>query len=50
MYLSNTVDVNKWNLVTGIQDELYSIARQGYFADDDFKKTQDETEFIHTEN
>lgn len=28
----------------------YAIARTGYFADDDFKKTQDEAAFIHTEN
>lgn len=47
---NNNVDSKKWNLVTGDKDELYSIARNGYFADEDFKKTQDETEFIHTEN
>lgn len=45
-------DVNnkKWHLVTGNKDELYSIARNGYFADEDFIKTQDENNFIHTEN
>ena len=44
------VDSNKWHLVTGNKDELYSIARTGYFADEDFTKTQDESDFIHTEN
>ncbi|MEC3908345.1 SCO family protein [Tamlana sp. 2201CG12-4] len=40
----------KWNLVTGDKDQLYHIARHGYFADEDFTKTQDESDFIHTEN
>ncbi len=47
---NNNVDSKKWNLVTGDKDELYAIARNGYFADEDFKKTKDESEFIHTEN
>lgn len=41
---------NKWHLVTGYRDQIYSIARTSYFADEDFKKTKDESEFIHTEN
>jgi protein SCO1/2 len=48
--INNNVHSKKWNLVTGDKDELYTIARNGYFADEDFKKTQDESEFIHTEN
>jgi protein SCO1/2 len=47
---NNHIDSKKWNLVTGNKDELYDIARNGYFADEDFTKTQDESEFIHTEN
>lgn len=45
----NAVD-NKWYLVTGDRDKIYNIARTSYFADEDFKKTKDESEFIHTEN
>lgn len=41
---------NKWHLVTGDRDEIYNVARTSYFADEDFKKTKDESEFIHTEN
>jgi protein SCO1/2 len=41
---------NKWHLVTGNKDEIYNLARTSYFADEDFKKTKDENEFIHTEN
>jgi protein SCO1 len=46
----NHVNNLKWNLVTGDKDALYDIARNGYFADEDFKKTGDKDEFIHTEN
>lgn len=46
----NHVNAAKWHLVTGDQEVLYDIARNGYFADEDFKKTGDESEFIHTEN
>ena len=40
----------KWHLVTGKREAIYNIARASYFADEDFKKTKDESEFIHTEN
>jgi protein SCO1/2 len=45
----NAID-NKWHLVTGDRDAIYNIARTSYFADEDFKETKDESEFIHTEN
>lgn len=41
---------NKWHLITGDRDDIYKLARTSYFADEDFKKTKDESEFIHTEN
>jgi len=44
------VNPAKWNLVTGDKEALYHIARHGYFADEDFIKTQDDSRFIHTEN
>lgn len=46
---NNAID-NKWHLVTGDRDYIYNLARTSYFADEDFKKTKDESEFIHTEN
>ena len=46
----NHVNETKWHLVTGDKDALYNIVRTGYFADEDFVKTQDESDFIHTEN
>lgn len=48
--LEHKINANKWNLVTGDKNEIYNIARTGYFADEDFVKTQDENAFIHTEN
>jgi protein SCO1/2 len=45
----NAID-GKWHLVTGNRNEIYKLARASYFADEDFKKTKDESEFIHTEN
>ncbi len=46
----NEINLPKWNLVTGDTDAIYDIARNGYFADEDFVKTQDASNFIHTEN
>lgn len=46
----NHIDEVKWNLVTGAKEKIYSIARDGYFADEDFVKTKDDSQFIHTEN
>jgi len=41
---------NKWHLVTGNRSAIYSIARNGYFADEDLGVKKDETDFLHTEN
>mgnify|MGYP006439830805 FL=1 len=48
--LEQKVIDTKWHLVTGERESIYKIARTSYFADEDFKKTKDESEFIHTEN
>ena len=48
--IDNNIDSQKWNLVTGDKKQIYNLARKGYFADEDFVKTQDENAFIHTEN
>lgn len=41
---------NKWHLLTGSQSAIYTIARTGYFADEDLGAQQDSTTFLHTEN
>ncbi len=48
--LEQKVIDTKWHLVTGDRESIYNIARNSYFADEDYKKTKDELEFIHTEN
>ena len=44
------IDSEKWNLVTGEKEEIYRVARDGYFADNSFKAQESVNEFIHTEN
>ncbi|TMM53707.1 SCO family protein [Maribacter algarum] len=46
----NGVKLPQWHLVTGDTEAIYDIARNGYFADEDFTKTQKPSNFIHTEN
>ncbi len=48
--IDNDIESKKWNLVTGDKKQIYDLARQSYFADEDFVKTKDEDAFIHTEN
>ena len=46
----NEIDGEKWHLVTGEQEEIYSLARQSYFADEGFgKSVTDPSDFLHTE-
>ncbi|WP_139957871.1 SCO family protein [Flavicella sediminum] len=44
------VNSKKWNLVTGDKEVIYELARTAYFSDEDFVKTKEASEFIHTEN
>ena len=48
--IDNEIISDKWNVVTGDKKQIYNLARKGYFADEDFVKTQDQDAFIHTEN
>lgn len=40
----------KWHLVTGARDDIYRIARENYFANDDLGKFISDQDFLHTEN
>ena len=44
------IDSEKWNLLTGDKEEIYRVARDGYFADNSFKVQESVSNFIHTEN
>jgi protein SCO1/2 len=40
----------KWHLLTGNKDSIYTIARKGYFADEDLGLQRTPSDFLHTEN
>ena len=48
MLWENTIDYQR-PFVTGDKDLIYKIVKASYFVDEDFKKPQDENEFIYTE-
>lgn len=41
---------NKWHLVTGKREDIYGIARNAYFADEDMGVKKNSDDFLHTEN
>lgn len=40
----------KWHLLTGDRDQIYSLARDTYFANEDLRETRSGGDFLHTEN
>lgn len=48
--VANEVIDDKWNLVTGTQEELYRIARTSYFAEKEIGMQLGTDDFLHTEN
>ena len=50
LYAENMdVKYERWKLVTGPEEEIYKLARESYFADEQFGFSQDEDEFLHTD-
>lgn len=43
------VNYDKWKLLTGDENEIYSIARKSYFADEQFGFNDDMSDFLHTD-
>ena len=39
-----------WHFLAGNKGEIYTLARQGYFAEEDLGYSKDSTEFLHTEH
>lgn len=39
-----------WHFLTGNKSAIYTLARKGYFAEEDLGFTKDSTEFLHTEH
>lgn len=46
----NNINSTNWHFLTGKKSEIYSLARQSYFAEEDLGFTKDSTEFLHTEH
>lgn len=44
-----TINTRQWHLVTGNKADIYTLARKGYFADDEIGFNADSSEFLHTE-
>jgi protein SCO1 len=46
----NGITAPNWYFLTGNKGEIYKLARQSYFAEEDLGFTKDSTEFLHTEH
>lgn len=44
------IDTDMWHLVTGKKEEIYKLARQSYFAEEEPGFAKKENEFLHTEH
>lgn len=50
-YKSNKgIENNDWHFLTGKKADIYTLARQSYFAEEDIGFTKDSTDFLHTEH
>jgi protein SCO1/2 len=48
--INNDIKGSNWHFLTGSKSEIYTLARQSYFAEEDLGFTKDSTEFLHTEH
>ncbi len=46
----NEITNQNWEFLTGHKSDIYKLARQSYFAEEDLGFTKDSTEFLHTEH
>ncbi len=46
----NDINNKNWNFLTGSKEDIYKLARQSYFAEEDIGFNKDSTEFLHTEH
>ena len=47
---NNQITSPTWHLLTGNKGDIYTLARQSYFAEEDLGFTKDSTDFLHTEH
>ena len=46
----NEIENQSWYFLTGNKADIYKLARQSYFAEEDIGFSKDSTEFLHTEH
>jgi protein SCO1/2 len=46
----NEITNTNWQYLTGNKADIYKLARQSYFAEEDIGFSKDSTEFLHTEH
>ncbi len=46
----NLIKNSNWHFLTGSKGDIYKLARQSYFAEEDIGYSKDSTEFLHTEH
>lgn len=46
----NEIKNQNWHFLTGNKADIYKLARQSYFAEEDIGFSKDSTEFLHTEH
>jgi protein SCO1/2 len=47
---NNAINSPNWHLLTGTKGDIYKLARQSYFAEEDLGFSKDSTDFLHTEH
>jgi len=45
----NNIKTDNWHFLTGSKNEIYSLARESYFAEETMGFSKDSTDFLHTE-
>ena len=46
----NAIKNTNWHFLTGTKGDIYKLARQSYFAEEDIGFSKDSTDFLHTEH
>lgn len=46
----NKIQHANWHFLTGKKEDIYTLARQSYFAEEDIGFSKDSSEFLHTEH
>ena len=47
---ANEITSPNWHLLTGNKNDIYTLARKSYFAEEDLGFTKDSSDFLHTEH